>query len=190
MTKIIAVTGATGSQGGGVVNVMKNTAGWKVRAITRNPGSDAAKKLSDEGIEVVQADMDDEESLKKAFEGVHAVYAVTNWWEQLFRGHGPDESGEIEEKHGMNIARAAAAQPTLEHYLWSTTPSAKRVFAGEHVTPHMDYKANVDARIKSELPELAAKTTYLYFGYYPQNMAFFPSSSPSRCRTQKTTCRS
>jgi len=68
MTKIIAVTGATGSQGGGVVNVMKNTAGWKVRAITRNPQSDAAKKLSDEGIEVVQADMDDEESLKKAFE--------------------------------------------------------------------------------------------------------------------------
>lgn len=78
----------------------------------------------------------------------------------------------------MNIARAAAAQPTLEHYLWSTTPSAKRVFAGEHVTPHMDYKANVDARIKSELPELAAKTTYLYFGYYPQNMAFFPLLKP------------
>ncbi|KAI8932976.1 hypothetical protein NX059_010444 [Plenodomus lindquistii] len=42
-TKIIAITGATGSQGGGVVNVMKQTPGWKVRAITRNPNSDAAK---------------------------------------------------------------------------------------------------------------------------------------------------
>ena len=68
MVKIIAVTGATGSQGGGVVNVMKSTPGWKVRAVTRNPQSDAAKKLADEGIEVVQADMDDEESLSKAFE--------------------------------------------------------------------------------------------------------------------------
>jgi NAD(P)-dependent dehydrogenase (short-subunit alcohol dehydrogenase family) len=66
--KIIAVTGATGSQGGGVVNVMKKTPGWKVRAITRNPESDAAKKLAAEGIEVVRADFDDEASLTKAFE--------------------------------------------------------------------------------------------------------------------------
>ena len=66
--KIIAVTGATGAQGGGVVNVMKKTPGWKVRAVTRNPESDAAKKLAAEGIEVVQADFDDEASLLKAFE--------------------------------------------------------------------------------------------------------------------------
>lgn len=66
--RIIAVTGATGSQGGGVVNVMKKTPGWKVRAITRNPESDAAKKLSADGVEVVQASFDDETSLKKAFE--------------------------------------------------------------------------------------------------------------------------
>lgn len=68
MSKIIAVTGATGSQGGGVVNVMKNTPGWKVRAITRNVGSEAAKKLAAEGIEVVSASFDDESSLVAAFE--------------------------------------------------------------------------------------------------------------------------
>lgn len=68
MTKIIAVTGATGSQGGGVVNVMSKTPGWKVRAVTRNPQSESAKKLAERGFEVVQASMDDEESLKKAFE--------------------------------------------------------------------------------------------------------------------------
>jgi NAD(P)-dependent dehydrogenase (short-subunit alcohol dehydrogenase family) len=65
--RIIAVTGATGSQGGGVVNVMRKTPGWKVRAITRNLESDAAKKLAAEGVDVVQASFDDEESLKKAF---------------------------------------------------------------------------------------------------------------------------
>ncbi|KAF7558098.1 hypothetical protein G7Z17_g22 [Cylindrodendrum hubeiense] len=176
--EVLSVTGATGTQGGGVVNILKATPGWTVRAITRNIGSDAAKKLADEGIEVVQASFDDEESLFTAFKGVHAVYAVTNWWEHLFSGKSQDEAGILEEEQGMNIARAAARTPSLEHYIWSTTPSAKQDFNGEHLTPHMDYKANVDARIKSELPELATKTTYLYFGYYPQNMMFFPFIKP------------
>lgn len=76
MTKIIAVTGATGTQGGGVVNVMKNVPGWKVRAVTRNPGSESAKKLVAQGIEVVQANYDDEASLVKAFE----VRLSLPWW--------------------------------------------------------------------------------------------------------------
>ncbi|KAH7091253.1 hypothetical protein FB567DRAFT_269731 [Paraphoma chrysanthemicola] len=177
-SKIIAVTGATGNQGGGVVNVMKSTPGWKVRALTRNIESDAAKKLIANGIEVVQANFDDEESLVKAFEGVSAVFAMTNWWEHLFSGKSQIESGEIEEEQGMKLARAANRTPTLEHYIWSTTPSAKRQFHGKLLVPHMDYKANVDARIKAELPDLASLTTYLYFGYYPQNLAFFPLLKP------------
>lgn len=147
-----------------MVNVMKNTPGWQVRAITRNPGSDASQALAQAGIEVVQADYDDEESLTKAFQvfmtrrwimryfeglpyvqaltemyfpqGVSAVFAVTNWWEHLFRGKTADEAGEIEEQQGMNLARAAARTESLEHYIWSTTPSAKKQFPGKHVTPH------------------------------------------------------
>jgi hypothetical protein len=185
--KIIAVTGATGAQGGGVVNVMRKTPGWRVRAVTRNPDSETAKKLitataaadDDGSVEVVRADFDDEESLVRAFDGVSAVFAVTNWWESLFSGRSQWEAGEIEERHGMNLARAAARTPTLEHYLWSTQPSAKRMFPdGSLETPHMDFKANVDARIRAEMPELAAKTTYLYLGYYPQNMAYFPLLKP------------
>ncbi|KAK5651926.1 hypothetical protein OQA88_11585 [Cercophora sp. LCS_1] len=176
--KIIAVTGATGAQGGGVVNVMKKVPGWKVRAITRNAGSEAAQKLAAEGIEVVEASFDDEASLLKAFDGVNAVFAVTNWWEHLFQGKTQDEAGAIEEEQGIKIARAAAATYTVEHYIWSTTPSGKIATQGKLCVPHMDYKARVDARIKSELPELAAITTYLYFGYYPQNLAFFPLLKP------------
>ena len=187
--KIIAVTGATGAQGGGVVNVLKKTPGWKVRAITRNPESEAAKKLAADGsVEVVRADFDDEASLVKAFEGVAAVFAVTNWWESLFSGKSQWESGDIEERHGINLARAAAKTPTLEHYLWSTQPSSKLKFPGKLETPHMDYKANVDARIKAELPELASKTTYLYFGYYPQNMAYFPLIKPFEYVSYFTPC--
>ncbi|KAF1814646.1 NAD(P)-binding protein [Eremomyces bilateralis CBS 781.70] len=178
MSKIIAVTGATGAQGRGVVNIMKGTAGWTVRAITRNPESDKAKKLASEGIEVVQASFDDEASLVTAFQGVHAVFAVTNWWEHLFMGKSQDEAGALEEEQGMTIARGAAQTPTLEHYIWSTLPSGKADFPGKLVTPHMDYKAAVDARIKSELPKLASKTTYLYLGFYPQNFFTYPSIKP------------
>ncbi|KAL1837787.1 hypothetical protein VTJ49DRAFT_3397 [Mycothermus thermophilus] len=174
-TKLIVVTGATGAQGGGVVNVMKKTPGWRIRAVTRNPESDAAKQLMADGtIEVVRADYDDEASL-----GAAAIFAVTNFWEPLFpSGASQHEAGAIEERHGMNLARAAAQTSTLEHYLWSTQPSAREATAGEHEVPHLDYKARVDERIREELPELAAKTTYLYFGYYPQNMVYFPLLRP------------
>ncbi|KAF9877909.1 hypothetical protein CkaCkLH20_04485 [Colletotrichum karsti] len=177
-TKIIAVTGATGSQGGGVINIMKNVPGWKIRAITRNPSSNSAVKLSQAGIEVVRADFDDETSLVKAFDGVHAIFAVTNWWEYLFSGKSQDEAGAIEEEQGMKLARAAAQTPTLEHYIWSSLPSAKRTTGGKLTVSHMDYKADVDVRIKAELPKLAEKTTYLLFGYYPANMAFLPMMKP------------
>jgi uncharacterized protein YbjT (DUF2867 family) len=65
---------------------MKKVPGWKIRAITRNTTSDSAKSLAAEGMEVVYASFDDERSLVKAFEGVHAVYAVTNFWEHCLGG--------------------------------------------------------------------------------------------------------
>lgn len=68
MTKLIAIVGASGAQGGGVANILLKTPGWKVRAITRNSSSDKAKDLAARGAEVVQANLDDEESLVKAFE--------------------------------------------------------------------------------------------------------------------------
>ena len=67
MAKTIAVTGATGVQGGAVARVLLE-AGWNVRAITRNPGGDAAKTLKSQGAEIVQATFDDESALTKAFE--------------------------------------------------------------------------------------------------------------------------
>ncbi|ORY10513.1 hypothetical protein BCR34DRAFT_664958 [Clohesyomyces aquaticus] len=176
--KAIAVTGATRSQGGGLVHITKKTPGSRVRAITSNPESNTAKKLASEGIKVIQASFNNKDSLVKAFDGVQSVFVVTNRWEHLFQGKSQAESGEIEEEQGMNIPQAASSTHTLEHYIWSTTPSAKRMFRGKIITPHMDYKANINARIKSELPLLAAIISYLYFGYYPQNMAFFPFIKP------------
>ncbi|KAK7526383.1 uncharacterized protein IWZ02DRAFT_430468 [Phyllosticta citriasiana] len=187
MAKTIVVTGATGTQGSSVVRVMLETGSWKVRAVTRNPESDSAKALAVKGAEVVAADYDDETSIEKAFEpqqlshtcqGAHAIFALTNWWEYLRRGHSQEASGDIEERQGMTLARAAAEVPTLEQYIWSTLPAAKELTGGKCPVPHFDYKARVDRRIRDELPALAAKTTSLFFGFYPSNFAFFPMLKP------------
>lgn len=103
---------------------------------------------------------------------------MTNWWEHLFSGKTRDEAGELEEKQGTNIARAAAKTSTLEHYIWSTLPSAKKLTGGKLLVPHLDYKVAISDYIKSQLPDLAAKTTYLSIGYYPQNMAYYPMLKP------------
>ena len=99
--KIIAVTGATGTQGGGLVRAIlaDPNSGFAVRAITRDPNKDKAKALAAAGAEVVQGDLDDVESLKKAFAGAYGVYAVTNFWEHF--------SGEKEKVQAKNIADAA-----------------------------------------------------------------------------------
>ena len=93
-------------------------------------------------------------------------------------GKSQDEAGEIEEKQGNALAKAAAKSSTLEHYIWSTLPSATKTSNGKCPVPHFDYKANVDELIRRELPELAKKTTYLFFGWYPSNMVFLPLSQP------------
>ena len=83
--KIIAIVGATGAQGGGVARAILNDlkSEFKVRALTRNVNTDKAKALANSGAEVVQADLDDIESLKKAFEGAYGAFCITNFWEHF-----------------------------------------------------------------------------------------------------------
>lgn len=68
MSAILTVTGATGAQGGSVIDSALKAGVYKIRAITRNIESDSAKALAARGVEVVAADLNDEESLVKAFQ--------------------------------------------------------------------------------------------------------------------------
>ena len=69
MSPIITVIGATGVQGGSVVDAVLKSGLYQVRAITRNINSDKAKALAArDGVEVTTADLNDEESLIKAFD--------------------------------------------------------------------------------------------------------------------------
>ena len=170
MAKIIAVVGATGTQGGGLARAIlaDPSGGFAVRAITRDPNKDNAKALASKGAEVVSANLDDVESLKKAFAGAHGVYAVTNFWEHF--------SGEKEKAQAKNIADAAKAAG-VKHVIWSTLedtrklmdPGDKRMpfLQEKYRVPHFDAKAEADAYF-SGLP-----VTYLVTSFYWDNLYMF-----------------
>src|SRR5689334_7782961 len=110
--KIIAVMGATGSQGGGLVRAIlaHPEHGFTARAITRKPDSDKARALAAKGAEVVAGDADDPPSLERAFAGAHGAFVVTNFWEHL--------SPERELDQAAAMARATRAAD-VAHVVWS-----------------------------------------------------------------------
>jgi uncharacterized protein YbjT (DUF2867 family) len=170
MAKIIAVVGSTGAQGGGLVRAIAADpgSGFSARAITRDTGKDKAKALAAAGAEVVSADLDNVESLKKAFAGAHGVYAVTNFWEHF--------SGEKEIAQARNIAEAAKAAG-VKHVIWSTLEDTRKlmtaddtrmpILQGKYRVPHFDAKAEADAAFAG-LP-----VTYLVTSFYWDNLYMF-----------------
>jgi uncharacterized protein YbjT (DUF2867 family) len=168
--KIIAVVGSTGSQGGGLVRAILADpgGGFAARAITRDTGKDKARALAAAGAEVVSADLDNVDSLKKAFAGAYGVYGVTNFWEHF--------SGEKEIQQAKNIAEAAKAAG-VKHVIWSTMEDTRKLMSaddtrmpilqGKYRVPHFDAKADANAAF-SGLP-----TTYLVLPFYWDNLYLF-----------------
>lgn len=107
---IIAVTGATGLQGGSVINHLLQSGSFRIRGLSRDVSTSRSKELSERDVEMAAANMDDVESLKRAFKGCYGVYAVTNCWE-----HGWD----AETRHGKNMVDAAKAVG-IKHFVFST----------------------------------------------------------------------
>ena len=78
MSRVVTVFGATGTQGSAVLNAILPTGLFKVRAVTRNTDSVAARSLKKRGAEVVKADLHDVESLKEVVRGAEIVFGVTD----------------------------------------------------------------------------------------------------------------
>lgn len=177
-TKTIAVVGATGAQGGGVARAILADpgGGFAVRAITRDPSKEAAQALAAAGAEVVTADLDDEASLKAAFEGAHGAFCITNFWEHF--------SAEKEIEQAGNQARAAAAAG-VKHLIWSTLEDTRAllpidddrmpVLQERFNVPHFDAKEEANAKFT----EAGVPTTFLYTAFYWENFIFF-GAGPAR----------
>lgn len=182
--KIITVVGATGAQGGSVIDhlLRSESQEYNIRAVTRSPDSAAAKALAARGIEVVQAELTDVATLRAAFAGSYGIFAVTNFW-GLFSEAQKDLSAEkdaslaadkaatIETDMGINMANAALAIETLQHYFWSTLADAYTLSGGKSQPPHYESKARVTRYIKPK-PELLAKTTFVWCAFYASNFAW------------------
>ncbi len=126
--KTIVVVGATGQQGNGVVNALKSKTDFNVRALTRNPSH-----YQGQADQVMQADLNDTDTLKTAFEGAYGVFLVTNFWEQ-----GTDELDQARN------AISAAKEAGVEHIVWSTLPDVKGISNGQYDVPHFTNKSSVD----------------------------------------------
>ncbi|HWH78333.1 MAG TPA: NmrA/HSCARG family protein [Candidatus Binatus sp.] len=149
--KLIAVIGATGQQGGGVVRALQASGQFKVRALSRNPGKH--RELADE---VALADLNRPETLKSAFEGAHGAFLVTN----------PREQGADERKQAT-AAVHVAKDAGVEHLVWSTLPNVEAISGGRFDVPHFTGKAKVDPIVKAAG---FASHTFVIPPFYYQNL--------------------
>ena len=170
--KVIAVLGATGAQGGGLVRAIQNDSegGFQARALTRNVDSEKAQALAALGAEVVAADVDDAESLRQAFEGAYGAYCVTFFWEHF----SPDK-----ERAQVRAMAEAAKAANLQHVVWSTLEDTRRwvplnddrmpTLMEQYKVPHFDAKGESNGIFT----ELGVPTTFLHTSFYWDNLIYF-----------------
>lgn len=168
--KIIAVFGATGAQGGGLVRAILSDpdSEFAVRAVTRDTNSDKARALAAMGAEVVAGDVDDVESLKRVLNGAYGAYFVTFFWDHL-----SPEKEMTEAKHLAEAAREAG----LKHVIWSTLEDVRKyvplddnsmpTLYGKYKVPHFDGKGESDQYFAG------VPTTFLLASYYWENLIYF-----------------
>ncbi|KAK2063555.1 NmrA-like family protein [Colletotrichum caudatum] len=191
--KVIAVVGATGNQGGSVARRFL-AAGYRVRALTRNPSSPSAASLAALGpdLELVQADLENVASLEDAFRGANSIFSVTNYWEPFFRQDcraKAQEQGvscrkfayDVEYRQGRNIADAAATMvESLDEngFLVSTLSHAGRCSGGRFKELyHFDAKADIFPHyVNDKYPALAAKMSCIHTGFFYTSYRILPNS--------------
>jgi len=170
--KIIAVMGATGLQGGGLVRAIVNDPAkeFTARAITRYVNSDKAQSLKKIGAEIVEGDLDKPETIKKAFEGAYGAYCVTFYWAHF--------SPEKELQHAKTMIDAVKSAG-MQHAIWSTLEDTRKwiplndnrmpTLKGKYKVPHFDAKGEADKFfIDSGVP-----VTFLAASYYWENLIYF-----------------
>jgi uncharacterized protein YbjT (DUF2867 family) len=170
--KRIAVIGATGQQGGGLVEAMlDDPAGtFTPRGVTRDPEGERARELTARGAEMVQADLDDVDSLEAAFDGCHGAFCVTNFWEHF--------SPEKEMAQAQNLVEAAR-RTGVSHVVWSTLEDTRErvpldddrmpTLMERYKVPHLDSKGASDRFFT----EAGVPTTFLVTSFYWDNLIHF-----------------
>jgi uncharacterized protein YbjT (DUF2867 family) len=175
--KTIVVVGATGAQGGGLVRAILNDPDheFTVRAITTDKSSDKAKELIKLGAEVVEANLDNPDSINKAFQGAYGAYCVTFFWNHF--------SPEKEMEHARTMAEASRSA-RIKHVIWSTLEDTRKwiplnddrmpTLKEKYKVPHFDAKGESNHFFTDPgLPVTLLNTSFywdnfIYFGLGPK----------------------
>lgn len=205
MTKLLVIIGITGNQGGSVAaRFLQDPTNYRIRGITRNPSSPRALALAAQGVELVRADLDDDDddlsALTTALTGANLVFSVTDYWEPFFR---PDcraraaaesglscraYAGRVEERQGRRVADAvaAAAVKTLDEngFVVSTLSHAERCSGGKvGELYHFDAKARVfPGYVRERWPELARKMSCVQTGFFMSSYKLVPQAYFAKVR--------
>jgi uncharacterized protein YbjT (DUF2867 family) len=170
--KIIAILGATGSQGGGLARAIlaDRMGGFAVRALTRDPSTEKAQALEKLGAEVVKADANSMQSLRTAFDGAFGAFCVTFYWEHFL----PDK--ELAQASAMATAAKMAG---VKHVVWSTLEDTRLkvplkdqrmpTLMERYKVPHFDAKGESDKVFQ----QAGSPTTYLRTSFYWENFIYF-----------------
>ncbi|EXJ90794.1 hypothetical protein A1O1_03898 [Capronia coronata CBS 617.96] len=189
--KLIVVIGATGTQGGSVVDTFLNEPGWTIRGLTRNTSSRASQALTAKGVEMVSANLDDVPSLVTAFQGAHAIFSVTDFWNgfrnpenksKLAPGQTMMEwAHDYELQQGKNVFTAAAQTHTLERLVFSALPYVTKWSKGKYThVYHFDAEGRAVEYARSTYPELMQKTSVIQLGIYLTNILWMPHYQPHK----------
>jgi uncharacterized protein YbjT (DUF2867 family) len=142
---IIAVFGATGTQGSAVVDALLSDATFTPRAITRKPTSEKALALKARGAEIAQADIWDKESIKKAIAGCEGVFGITDFFDPTIYPN--NLKGEIEQ--GKNLVDASS-EVGIKFFVWSSLPGCAKISKGTYQNiVHFDNKAAIEEYLRS-----------------------------------------
>jgi uncharacterized protein YbjT (DUF2867 family) len=172
--KIITIFGATGAQGGGLVNAILDDANseFTVRAVTRDSQTDKAKALSSKGAEVVEADINNYQSIVNALQGAYGAYFVTFFWEHF----SPEK-----EKEQAKLMADAAKEANIKHVIWSTLEDTRKwvpldddrmpTLQEKYKVPHFDAKGESD----KFFTEAGVPVTFFLASFYWDNFIHFGS---------------
>lgn len=161
---IIAVCGATGHQGGSVVNHLLMSDQWRqhIRGITRDPDQPKAQALKQKGVDIVKADLTDRESLLKAFTNVDTLFLMTNFYDPCTK-----ECNEYEQ--AVNVAEAAK-QCGVENIIVSTLINMEKATNGKYKVPHFTLKS----KAAEEIARMGfTNAIFVMPGFYYQNLHQF-----------------
>ncbi|MFT7521073.1 MAG: hypothetical protein ACI9MC_003224 [Kiritimatiellia bacterium] len=161
MTKTVLIVGVTGGQGSAAARALL-ASGWLVRGLTRHTSSDGARSMAEQGVQLVQGDLDDSSAVAKAMAGVDAVFAVTNWFKV---------GVEREVRWGKMLAQAAI-DADVSHFVYASAICADQATG----VPHFESKGEVERYLR----DLPMQCTILRPGIFMEDLTdarYVPAAS-------------